>query len=283
LKLIYSQLIPILCTFLISITCFTCIAIVDAQRNGSSVSVSSFGVVNYTSTPTPPPTPTPTSANHAVIPDFWTTPWWGIDGDAYNIYPVTWQGHTCIEIAPNPGYAAWAESYGWLGLNELDGLLNYKYGQMDPHGPAIAVPIKPGDHVVFSAWIWVEKSTIGGGGGGLMMALDIWDTTGTGIRITELRGPNAVGYPWDNGAGGIIPRVYAPWGSAGWTKLTIEFDIQATYLSDGLTVSGGGQPAGTPMIPGYIAPWFQLQNWSSNSEGASAYVYGTELYINPSE
>jgi len=61
-KRIYSLLMFLLCTFLISMTCLTPLPIVGAQsnKNISSIGISSYGTISYSPTPTPTPTPTST-------------------------------------------------------------------------------------------------------------------------------------------------------------------------------------------------------------------------------
>jgi hypothetical protein len=264
MKRTYSLLIFLLCTFLISNRYLTSLSLVGAQSNENAlnIGISSYGTI----TPTPTPTPTPGGNNIATIPSYWTNKWRGIGGDPYIYYPVTWQGQTCIKISPDPNYAAWAQSCGWMGLNELDGMTNNVF-----------TPVKPGDHVVFKAWIWVEPSTVGRGGG-LYMAIDIGGANG---RIEELQGANAEPvYPTPPSEG----RLLVSWGSSHWVQLTIDFIVQNVYYGDHNKDIGGGYQGydrGEAATPTWICPWFQLLNFESYEEGASAYVYGTELYINP--
>jgi hypothetical protein len=205
-----------------------------------------------TSTPKPTatPTPTPNTNNIATIPTFWASPWWGLYTQGMNQYPYTWQGHNnCIKLMRNPSYVSYVQHNGWMGLNELNGMINTQ-----------PVPVKPGDHIVYKAWIWTEASTVGGGGGCYLFT-DVW---GSGGRICELRG--AQGSPSQS-----VERLIVPWGSHAWVQLTMDFTIKSSYPKDG---GGTGYPTG-------IVPVLQLLNYVRYNEGASAYIYGTELYINP--
>jgi hypothetical protein len=148
----------------------------------------------------------------------------------------------------NPTYIGYIQACGWMGLNELDGKI---------------VSVKPGDHIVYKAWIWTDASTVGGGGG-CYMAVDAYGASG---RICELRG-----------SGGIpqyaTPRLIVPWGSGAWVQLTMDFYIQPTYKADGYLTRG-------TIVPTGIIPWFQSLNYKYYTEGAAVYIYGAELYVNP--
>jgi hypothetical protein len=133
------------------------------------------------------------------------------------------------------------------------------------------VAVKPGDRVIFKAWIWVEPSTVGGNGG-LMMAIDMYGASG---RIVELQGN---GVP-TTGPSGQVGRFHVDWGSLAWKQLTIDFIVQETYKCDGASGAYSQYTKGQTVVPTNIAPWFQLQNEVTNNERASAYVYGTELYV----
>jgi hypothetical protein len=208
-----------------------------------------------TATPTPKPTatptPTPNTNNIATIPTFWASPWWGI-GKEGSVYPVTWQGHSCIKLSRNSGYVAMCAGAGWMGLNELNGMIN-----------AQPVPVNPGDHIVYKAWIWTEASTVGGGGGCYLFT----DVYGSGGRICELRGSNG-----GASTGSNPERLIVPWGSGAWMQLTMDYYIPSSYKPE----AGGAN-----VTPTGIIPILQVLNFVSYTEGASAYIYGTELYINP--
>jgi hypothetical protein len=64
----------------------------------------------------------------------------------------------------------------------------------------------------------------------------------------------------------------------------MDFIVRDTYYGDHDKDVGGGYQGydrGEAATPDSIMPWFSLLNFESFSEDASAYVYGTELYINP--
>jgi hypothetical protein len=216
--------------------------------NTSSTSILSGGTISYSPTPTPTPTPTLVydSVNLAVMPDYWSHPEGWCIAPPYSQYPVTWQGQQCMKISRNPTYINLAMiPNGWWGLNEIDGPVT---------------PVSGGDHIVYRAKVWVESATIlPEGGAGLYMAIDAY---GSGGRITELKGAGGV----DEFVDPYYPRLVAPWGSTGWVTLEMDFYIKSSY---------GGQA-----VTGII-PWFQLLHIGSYDETASAYIYGTELYINP--
>jgi hypothetical protein len=200
--------------------------------------------------------PTPSGNNLATIPSYWNDPnAWGLRSGGYCYYPVTWQGQTAIKMSPNPDYISFVESYGWMGLNEMNGY---------------QTPVNPGDHIIFKAWIWVEPSTVGGGGG-CSMGIDIYGANG---RICELEGTNGIPDTSSSAPG----RMYVSWGSNGWVQLTMDFIVQSQYAADSSNIYSG-YTAGQLITPTKFVACFGLLNYVSYNEGASAYIYGTELYI----
>jgi hypothetical protein len=264
----YSLLIFLLCASLISITCLTPLSIAGAQSNINTLSIglSSYGTISYSQTPIPTPSPTPTptpkanNTNIAVIPSYWDTPGaWGIyTGYAY--YPVTWQGQTTIELVRDPNYVSMCQSNGWYaGIYEMDGN---------------KVSVNPGDHIVYSAWIWTGTSTIGQSNGwGCAMGIDVYAPNG---RLCELDGANGA-----ENYDGSVSRLMVNWGSGAWVQLKMDFTIQSQYKAD----STAGYTRGTLVTPTAIIPWFLGQGYYTGSvmtsEAANSYIYGTILYINP--
>ncbi len=208
------------------------------------------------------------STNLAILPDFWDSKWLGWN-DGYNAFPETWQGQgNCLRIAPNPTFIEYQRDHGWTGENEINGMLCDSDAVTCPRDHRTRrVPVKPGDHVVYGAWIWVTPSTIGDGhGGGLQLFVDVYGDAG---RIKELQGEFG---------GDDVGRLNVPFGSTGWTHLEMHFDVKNTYRADGAL----GAPGGTDIVPTGIIPILQLNNWdpvNGYSEKATAYVRDTALHV----
>jgi len=68
------------------------------------------------------------------------------------------------------------------------------------------------------------------------------------------------------------------WGTSTWTKVTMDFIVEAQYPSDQWSAYTPGQM----VAPSGIIPWFQV--WSSINgadDNGQAWFGGPELYINP--
>jgi hypothetical protein len=193
--------------------------------------------------------------NLVKLPDFFTNPWWGING-SYTFFPIEFQGKTCIRMDRNPSFVAYAKWNNWYGLNEING------GLPTSANIAHTVPVKPGDRVTFRAKIWTEPNKISGGGGCYML-IDVYGSNG---RITELRGASAVP---DNS----VDRVLVSFGSGGWIQKDITFIVESIYKNE--NGSGSTVPNGLVMI-------FETLHFSSWDETARTYITDIEVYVNES-
>lgn len=222
--------------------------------------------------------------NLAPIPSalFWTSVnvggqsyGWSIgDGSGGDVYPVSWGGQTCIKMQPDSAYETMAYD-SWGGVCELDGYL----------------PISAGDVVSWSVWIWTGASSTGdtSANHGAIFGCDMYGS-GAGYtgRIQEVDDVGGVGVPDYNGASySYVKDGWVPWGSGGWVHDSMTVTVASTYISDGFNGavgSGtGGAPLGTVMTPTMICPWICTEtSKGSSSETGVAYIYGTELYVNPS-
>jgi hypothetical protein len=132
--------------------------------------------------------------------------------------------------------------------------------------------INPGDHIVFSVWIWSGASSIGDTNPehGAKFGLDFYANG----RICEIATPDGqTTYPsYPNMASNVVP-----WGSGQWVHKTMDFVVQSSYVAD----PWGAYTAGQVVAPTGFIPWFGGYTSNTSGEMGSAWIYGTELYINP--
>jgi hypothetical protein len=201
------------------------------------------------------------STNLAPIPDGWstanTTNENGIGGTPYIVYPVSWQGKTAVRLDPDPDYIA----IGWPCTNEIN---------------SAWFPIKPGDHIIYKMWLWVESSTVGDDGNayaGAMMGIDVY---GNG-RICGLTTPDGK-CAWPN-YGPEYTQNIVPFGTMTWIQKTMDFIVQDTYMADPY----GGHTAYEVVVPNGCIPTLNIYTHHPTTEKASIYFAGAELYISESE
>jgi hypothetical protein len=136
------------------------------------------------------------------------------------------------------------------------------------------IPVKPGDHIVFKAWMKVDA--VPG------YKFNIYDpNTWRGARI---------GFEYYDD-GGIVTGVSGPygtipqpvedtianwvlWGTTGWVQRTIEVVVPNTvprYVTN------------EPEVPQGIIAWFQVLGYPNDSPSSlgSGWIADAELYINP--
>ena len=179
------------------------------------------------------------------------------------MYPVNWQGKT------NVVRMDWSQAYaniGWAATCEA----NSYYLQ-----------IKPGDHVVLKAWFWVPQSTVGDNNNPYSGGLLNVDLRGSQGRICALATSDGK-QSYD-----AITRTYASasaqssmivqFGTQTWEQVTMDFVVQNTYISDGW----GGMSAGQYATPTGMIPLIGISTGNTQTEKASVYFAGTEIYINP--
>jgi hypothetical protein len=235
-----------------------------------------------TGTPTPKPTPTPTPQpttapngnNLAVIPGFWSysgqvaAQGWGEAHSVgsptesrYFAYPVTQGGRqNCIEMDHNPVCTAYEPDE-----SELDGTF---------------VKIQPGDHVVFTVWLWTGAATTTetNSRSGAVIGIDMFGSSG---RIGELSSSDGKetypNYP------ATMQNVVVHYGSNAWVQVTMNFVVQSQYMADPWSGVAGGQAysAGTMVTPTHCCPWICGFSSSPSNEYAKIYVCGAQLTITP--
>jgi len=139
--------------------------------------------------------------------------------------------------------------------------------------------IKPGDHIIFKAYIKTAPPTAPGDVGerasGGVLGIDFYGSEG-GINGTVMQ----------NGQILFVPSgsTYVMFDTPNWTLRTMDFIVLPTYpfcVDSGLPYTTP-HPEGTPMVPSQI--WVWLQEWSalnSATERAAAWFADPELYINP--
>jgi hypothetical protein len=137
------------------------------------------------------------------------------------------------------------------------------------------IPVSPGDHIVFYAWIETGAATVNEPGiSGAVIDTDIFGTNEE--RICGCQSPSgdtwtsANGWPSDWGANVI------PFGTSTWTYVCMNYYVQSSYQADGF----GGFDDGAFHTPGYICPCLFV--YAAQGEGASAWFDGLVLYKNPS-
>ena len=195
---------------------------------------------------------------------------WQTGMNPYIIYPVTWAGKSnVIKMLSNP----FTSQFGSADDRELDG---YSGGA----GAWQITPIHPGDHIVFSVWIYVTDSSLGDTNPqhGMEIGMDLYSVRGRLCEISTANGQTSnPNYPTRN------PVVN--WGTNIWTHVTVDFVVQPTYLSDPWGAYQGG---GTYETPTGFVPYFNsealtfMSEWHGEAEQGVAYIADPMLYINPS-
>jgi hypothetical protein len=225
-----------------------------------------------TSTPTPIPIPAPTdvsspSTNLAPIPNGWTesiTGQKGIGDPTFGskiIYPVTQGGQTCIKVL---AFGA----YPYTGA----------FGGGDREMNSAWANVKPGDTVVFSAWIWTDASTIGDNNPshGVEIGMDSYSSGG---RLCQINNKNGVGTPTYNGASYDYAMDILGWGSGTWIHMSMTWVVPNSVYYDGFGTASN--VFGQAYQPSAIIPWIGAGSSNPGHEGAAMYFCDTELYINP--
>jgi hypothetical protein len=232
--------------------------------------------------PTPTPTPSPSTNNLAPLPTAWTeslTGQLGIGDPNYGdriIYPVTFQGYTCLQL----------NSY--LGRGPYGGLCGSADGEIDPAG---WTSVNVGDTVVYSCWVWTGATTVGdfGSQSGANIGLDVYSSGGRCCQISNVNGIGTEVFDgvWINHQPVYDYRqTYIPWGSNGWVHLSMTWTVKSSYYYDNFAtasnVFGEGAPSYAPVA---FVPWIVRASANTasgnNFEGAAVYVRDAELYVNP--
>lgn len=188
---------------------------------------------------------------------------WGDVGNVYT-FQTQWQGHTALKTVYNPNYGV-----GSRGENELDSQW---------------IPVKPGDHIYFTALVWTTASGLGD--------VDLFDGGRIGIdmyakgRICEI--DTTDGRQGNDALWNGDPAFYAlsvPWGSGHWVRCTMNFIVPATYAADGngpnAAYSKGKVVAPTGFIPWINGPGSYAYQQTGQIEKGAVYYADTQIYVNP--
>jgi hypothetical protein len=207
------------------------------------------------------PTVHANNTNLAVIPNFWggigsnTTGY--VVGNGFNIYPVTENGQTAIEMLRNPATSVWNSADD----RELDGQLT---------------SIQPGDTITYTAWLMTTASSERDTNPehGATIGLDFYGPNG---RICEIHTSNGeTSYPNYPSTAAVTVM----WGTGTWTQVTISFVVQSSYEAD----PWGAYTAGQQVVPTGFIPWIcgYSNSWPGGSpENGTVYATNTQIYINP--
>lgn len=132
--------------------------------------------------------------------------------------------------------------------------------------------IKPGDHIVFTAWMKTTASSFGDTTpwSGIRIGIDFYGPKG---NIAGTQSPDgSVWTPWSGWPAG---QTFVNWGTGTWTKITMDFIVQSQYPAGQY---GYAYPAGQMVTPTNIIPWIQV---CTNYDQGQAWFADTQLYINP--
>jgi hypothetical protein len=100
-------------------------------------------------------------------------------------------------------------------------------------------PLKPGDHIVFSAWLKTSAATnpvdINSAWSGAFIGMDMWGPGGDICAINP---------------------VYVKFGTSSWTQVTLDFIVLPTYTVGSLQATASTYHAGDQVAPTYAIPYF---------------------------
>jgi hypothetical protein len=133
--------------------------------------------------------------------------------------------------------------------------------------------VKPGDHIVFTAWIKITASSIGDTTpcSGIRIGIDFYASNGD---ITGTASPD--GSVWSPTGGWPAGQTFVNWGTSTWTQIKMDFIVQSQYL--GAPIGYSNYSPGQMVTPICIIPWVQV--CGSNDQG-QAWFADSQLYINP--
>lgn len=197
-----------------------------------------------TTSPTggPQPTTSPTD-NLAQIPDAWGPGYFPLVPQyAFVDYSVTHNGNPSIRIEKGGGVDD-------IGVVDRAIWLNQYY------------PCKPGDKIVFGAWMKTEASSTDNREWGIRVAVDFY---GDGHVVD--------GYPGKHVA---ISQQYVPWGTTDWTLKAWELTVPSTTYNQDQT----GASIPSTQIDGVIL-WVQVR---PAEDDGRAWMADSYLYINPQD
>ncbi len=159
---------------------------------------------------------------------------------------------------------------------------DYVRGTREDDGTWISV--KPGDHIIFSAWI--KTASWAGSGLNAYSGAEIgWDyyissSHGYGIATVDAEGHQA-GHPNDaeianNYSSLTGGKTYVPWGTD-WTLMTWDFNVPNTYYN---YVTTNGVYSCSPVQINSMVPWWGGRDVTAN---ASCWFADPVFMVNPSE
>lgn len=232
------------------------------------IEIKIYQSTNQTPTPTPTTTPKPTNT-----PTPTTSPLESVSSSP-NLQPLS-------VFYPDMNGAA--SSYATLDYGTLHNGNpsirigpDYVRGSREVDGAWINV--KPGDHIVFSAWVKTASYTSNDIFAGARIGMDFYisSSQGCGIATIDAVGHQA-GHPSDaeNVAG--VSRL--PWGN-GWTLLVWDIYVPTTYYTYVTNGAAGnyGVHSCNPVQISSMVPWFDARSLNDN---AYAWLSDTTFYVNP--
>jgi hypothetical protein len=148
----------------------------------------------------------------------------------------------------------------------LDGpRTSYNWGREINHN---WIKVKPGDHIVFRAYIKTEGCNYGWGGS---IGVDLYSSNG---RLWEVHKREPQSGIWNLPHTGVFVTV--PY-NRDWTLYTLEFDIPTTPF----TRTDDGTPVNPPAYVAGLIPWLGASHNNDNTDNGSVWFADAEFYINP--
>jgi hypothetical protein len=227
------------------------------DRNGAmSVYAASTGKpASPASTSSPTPTPTPTPVAPAAPSSNGNSLISVNDGDWY--IDSTWALCPALNVVLDTSV-----TYGGSPSWEIT-LSSVNMGA--DHG---GLSVAPGDEIVFSCWIKTSAATlsadVGNPQAGGRIGISMYGPNG---GICDVSTPNGVGTPTNSF------NTYVPFGTGGWTQVTMSFTVSSSYQASG---SYGGYSAAQWVTPTAIIPWVAV--WSDTQGSAE---HGTAWFADP--
>jgi hypothetical protein len=213
-------------------------------------------------TPTPTPTPTPTqkqtqfassSPNLEPLSAFYADMNGAASSYASLDYGTLHNGNPSIRLGPDYVRGSREVDGAWLG-------------------------VKPGDHIVFSAWVKTASYKSSDICAGIRLGMDFYisSSQGNGIATIDAVGHQA-GHP--NDAENMAGVARLPWGND-WTLLTWDIYVPTTYYTYVTNGAAGnyGVHSCNPVQISSMVPWLDTRSITDN---AYSWFSDTTFYINP--
>ena len=221
-----------------------------------------------TQTSTPAPAPAPTSTPTTTYSTSQTTP------SSSNVEPLS------AFYADMKGAASSYASLDYGTLHNGNPSIrigpDYVRGSREVDGAWINV--RPGDHIVFSAWVKTSYCQSSDMLAGARLGMDFYisSSQGYGIATIDAVGHQA-GHPSD--AENVAGVARLPWGND-WTLLVWDIYVPTTYYTYVTNGAAGnyGVHSCNPVQISSMVPWFDARSLTDNGY---AWLSDTSFYINP--